>query len=175
MPIDPVISWTIALSLATLFAAAARHKLSDPERFREVVRNYKLLQDAWVSLSAAILIALEVSAAVLVLLAATRPIGAQLSAGLLASYAVAMAINLRRGRLNLDCGCVGVGRRQPVRWWMVGRNAAMAALALVASQTMTTRELTALDGITIVGATASLALLYTAQGLLGAAARSQAR
>lgn len=169
--IDPVISWAIALSVAVLFVATASHKLRDWEQFREVVRNYRLLPEALVPLSAAILIALELSAAVLVLLVATRPIGAELSAGILAAYAVAIAINLRRGRVNLDCGCLGISRRQPVRWWMVGRNVAIAALALIAGQPVMSRELTALDGVTIVCATLSLAFLYTAQSLLGATTR----
>lgn len=170
--IDPAISWTLALSVAVLFGAAASHKLRDWKQFRDVVLNYKLLPDAVVPLAAIALIALECAAAIFVLIVATRSIGAILSAGILATYAVAMAVNLRRGRVNLDCGCLGIGRRQPVRWWMVGRNLAMAVLALIAGLPMASRELTALDGVTIIGATLSLAFLYTAQSLLGAAPRS---
>jgi len=170
--IDPAISWTLALSVAVLFAAAASHKLRDWKQFRDVVRNYKLLPDAVVPLSAIALIALECGAAILVLFVATRAIGATLSACILATYAVAMAVNLRRGRVNLDCGCLGIGRRQPVRWWMVRRNLAIAALALIAVLPMASRELTALDGVTIICATLSLAFLYTAQSLLGVARRA---
>lgn len=170
--IDPAISWTLALSVAVLFGAAASHKLRDWKQFRDVVRNYKLLPDALVPGSAIALIALECGAAILILFVATRPIGAILSTCVLAVYAVAIAINLRRGRVNLDCGCLGIGRRQPVRWWMVRRNLAIAALALIAVLPMASRELTALDGVTIIGATLSLAFLYTAQSLLGAAPRS---
>ncbi len=173
--IDPAISWAIALSVAVLFSAAASHKLRDWKQFRDVVRNYKLLPEALVPLSAVIVIALECSAAVLLLLIATRSIGAVLSACILVAYAVAIAVNLRRGRFNLDCGCLGIGRRQPVRWWIVGRNLALAALALIAGLPMVSRELTALDGVTIICVTLSLAFLYAAQSLLGAAPRSLLR
>jgi hypothetical protein len=167
--IDPAISWTIAISLAVLFVSAASHKLRDPARFREVLRNYRLLTEILVPTAAVLLIALELTAVVLLLVVDTRMAGALLSAGMLAIYAVAMAINLLRGRVNLDCGCLGIGARQPVRWWMVGRNVALAAIALLTVPPMMPRELTALDGVTIACATLSLALLYTAQSLLGAA------
>lgn len=168
MLIDPAISWTIAISLAVLFVSAAGHKLRDLGGFREVLRNYRLLPEILVPAAAVLLIALELTAVVLLLVADTRMAGALLSAGMIAIYALAMAINLLRGRVNLDCGCLGVGRRQPVRWWMVGRNVTLAAIALLAVPPMMSRELTALDGVTIACATLSLALLYTAQSLLGA-------
>ncbi len=173
--IDPVISWAVALSVAVLFAAAANHKLRDWRRFRDVMRNYKLLPEALLPLSAITLIAFECSAAILLVFIATRSLGAVLSACILVVYAVAIAVNLRRGRIDLDCGCLGIGRRQPVRWWMVARNLAIAALALIAGLPIAPRELTALDGVTIVGVTLSLAALYAAQSLLGAAPRPSLR
>lgn len=173
--IDPAISWTIALSVAALFAVAAADKLQGWTTFREVVRNYQLLPQRLVPLAAAASIALEFGAALLILIAATRPIGALLAAGLLTGYATAIGINLARGRIHLDCGCLGVGQRQAVRWWMVGRNLLLAALALIAGQPMLGRELTGLDAVTVICVTATLAILYTAQNVLGSAARPQTR
>lgn len=175
MRIDPAISWTIALSVAALFAVAGVHKLRDRARFREVVRNYQLLPQRLVPLAAATTIALELVTALSILALPTRPIGALLAATLLAGYATAMAINLGRGRVHLDCGCLGIGRRQPVHWWMVGRNLVVAAFALAAGQPMIGRELIALDAVTIVCTAASLAILYTAQNVLGANARPLTR
>ena len=140
LQVDPAISWAISLSVAALFAASAAHKLRDWMRFREVVRNYQLLPQRVVPAAAATTIALELSTALLILLVATRPIGALLAAGLLIAYATAMAINLGRGRVNLDCGCLGIGRRQAVRWWMVTRNMVIAAFALIAGQPLVARD-----------------------------------
>ena len=173
--LDPAISWAIALGVAALFAVAAAHKLKDWTTFREVVRNYQLLPRRLVPLAAAAAIALELGAALLILIAATRPIGALLAAGLLAGYATAMAINLARGRIHLDCGCLGFGQRQAVRWWMVVRNLLIAALAVIAGQPLLGRELTALDAVTVVCTILTLAILYTAQNVLGAATRPQLR
>jgi hypothetical protein len=175
MRIDPAISWVIALSVAALFAVAAVHKLRDWARFREVVRNYQLLPHGLAPLGAATAIALEIASALLILAVPSRPVGALLAATLLVGYATAMAINLARGRVQLDCGCLGIGRRQPVRWWMVMRNLVVAALALLAGQPMIGRELIALDAVTIVCTAASLAILYTAQNVLGTGARPVAR
>ncbi len=173
--VDPAISWAIALSVAALFAAAAAHKLRDWTRFREVVRNYQLLPQHLVPLAAATAIAMELGTALLILLVATRPIGALLAAALLIAYAMAMGINLARGRVNLDCGCLGVGRRQAVRWWMVTRNIVIATFALIAGQPMLVREITVLDAITVVCAAVSLAFLYAAHNVLGALAVPRAR
>ena len=45
MQIDPAISWTVAISVAALFAVAAAHKATEWSKFRVVVRNYELLHD----------------------------------------------------------------------------------------------------------------------------------
>ncbi|HZF25880.1 MAG TPA: MauE/DoxX family redox-associated membrane protein [Steroidobacteraceae bacterium] len=171
MQIDPAISWTIATSVAVLFAVAVSHKLRAWNEFRVVVGNYQLLPAMLVPVVAGLSIALEAGAAALLVVNATRVIGGLLSSGLLALYAGAMAVNLLRGRVNLDCGCLGPGRRQPIRWWMVTRNIAIAIVALLAAIQPTPRALDALDAVTIAGAVLSLAFLYTALNLLHATPR----
>jgi hypothetical protein len=166
MRIDPAISCVIGLCVAALFATAAAHKLGAWRDFFATVSNYRLLPDVLVPLAAAVLIALEFAAAVLILPAETRSIGALLSAGLLVLYALAIAANLLRGRVDLDCGCLAMSRRQPVRWWMVGRNLLLAALSLVGNLPLAARMLTSLDALTIAGAALSLALLYAAHSHL---------
>ena len=170
MHIDPAVSWVMALGIAVLFATAVGHKLSDWQRFQATVANYRLLPDALVALAAAVVTALECGAVLFILQIETRSVGALLSAGLLGLYALAMAVNLVRGRVILDCGCLGITQRQPVRWWMVGRNLAMAALSLIAGLPVGMRALTALDAVTIIGAALSLALLYATLNQLGTVA-----
>jgi hypothetical protein len=170
MHIDPAVSWVIALGIAVLFATAVGHKLNDWRRFQSTVANYRLLPNALVALAAAVVTALECGAVLCILLIETRSVGALLSAGLLGLYALAMAVNLVRGQVILDCGCLGITQRQPVRWWMVGRNLALAALSLIAGLPVGMRALTALDAVTIIGAALSLALLYATLNQLGAVA-----
>jgi hypothetical protein len=94
---------------------------------------------------------------------------------LVPAVAVAIGVNLARGRTSIDCGCLGVGRRAPISRWMVGRNVVLAAVVLLAALPRGARELAALDIVTIVGALLSLAALYSAQSALTRAARTRPR
>ena len=50
---------------------------------------------------------------------------------LLALYAGAMAVNLARGRRDLDCGCAGPGVRRPVGEGLLIRNGALIAVWVI--------------------------------------------
>lgn len=169
--LDPTLYWIVTLGAVLLFGAGAGHKLADWRRFRAAVGNYRLLPDPLVPPGAAAVVALELAACVLLLLPAQRAGGALLAAALLALYAIAIGVNLARGRPSIDCGCLGVGRRAPISRWMVGRNLVLGALVLLASLPPDPRELAALDIVTIAGALLSLAALYSAQSALTRTAR----
>lgn len=49
---------------------------------------------------------------------------------LLLLFAAAMAINLARGRADIDCGCGQSFLKQTLSWSLVARNAALAAMLL---------------------------------------------
>ena len=53
------------------------------------------------------------------------------AASLLILFAVAMAINIRRGRRHIDCGCFQSALKQTLSWILVARNAALALLLAV--------------------------------------------
>jgi uncharacterized membrane protein YphA (DoxX/SURF4 family) len=173
--LDPTLSLIITLGTALLFGAAAGHKLADWRRFRAALGNYRLLPEPLVPAVAVAVVALEIAACVLLLLPALREAGAVLAAALLALYAIAIGVNLARGRTSIDCGCLGVGRRAPISRWMVGRNLVLAAVVLLATLPRGARELAALDMVTIAGALLSLAALYSAQSALTRAARTSRR
>jgi hypothetical protein len=164
--IDPVLSVVAALGTALLFAAAAAHKLSDWPRFRAAVGNYRIAPQPLVPALAIAVVAIEITAAELLLLPASRPAGALLAAGLLAAYAAAIGVNLRRGRSSIDCGCMGAGSRRPIGPWIVTRNLIMAIFVLAAALPATSRPLVALDALTIGGALACLGILYAGQDAL---------
>jgi len=169
LALDPAIAWTLSLGLALLLGAAAGHKLRHVTGFRQVLAGYRLLPPGLLPIAAVVVIGTEVLAAALLALVPTRPGGAALAAGLLAVYAVALAINLLRGRTRIDCGCLPIGRSDRIAWWMVGRNLGLIAIAVVAALPSSPRELVALDLLTIGGTVATVALLYTAVGRLGGA------
>jgi hypothetical protein len=157
---DPLLELTAAWALAALFAASTAHKLAALGEWPGVVRNYRLLPERLtVATAGALLIAGALTAAALVW-PATRRLGACAAAAQLILFAAAMAINLRRGRSSIDCGCFGSRLRQGISAWMVARNLALALLALSLALPSRPRELTALDIATAVAVVTSLAFLY---------------
>jgi hypothetical protein len=164
--LDPVVSTIIALGVALLFCAAALHKLKDWSRFRTALAGYGLVPSSLNPAAALSFVALESLTAATLPFIGSRRIGAFLAAALLVSYALAIFINLLRGRTSIDCGCLGAGQRNRIGGWMVIRNLGLAAATFAATLPTTGRSLTSLDVVTIVGAVLTLAALYAAQDSL---------
>jgi hypothetical protein len=78
----------------------------------------------------------------------------------LLAYAVAIAVNLSRGRRDLACGCGGPDDRRPIAPWMVGRNVLLACLLAAVMLPWSERPLTLTDLVTIGCGTAAAALVY---------------
>src|SRR2546425_10159919 len=104
---DPVIDFTLRTALALLCFVAAGHKLRDRDRFRATLAEYRLLPAGLVPLAAALVVAVEVAAAGALLVPGARAAGLVAAAALLVLYGAAIAINLARGRRDIDCGCAG--------------------------------------------------------------------
>ncbi|HTV94889.1 MAG TPA: MauE/DoxX family redox-associated membrane protein [Steroidobacteraceae bacterium] len=158
--VDPLLELAIAWSLAALFGASTVHKLAALEEWPGVVRNYRLLPDALAPAVAAALLIAATLTAVALLWPATRRIGACAAAAQLLAFGAALAINLKRGRSSIDCGCFGSRLRDGIAGWMVARNAILALLALSLLLPMGTRRLTVLDIAACTGCVAALCLLY---------------
>ena len=121
--IDPLTVLVLSTSLALLFFTAAMHKLNSSARFRAQLAAYELVPSAILpGLARAIPVA-EMAVVFLILVPITRPWAGVLATSLLASYSVAMAINLLRGRDDIDCGCGG--QPQMLSYWLLLRNAAL--------------------------------------------------
>ena len=173
--VDPAFASLAVLLLAVIFGAAALSKLKDVAVFRGVVEQYDLLPHALVTPFAYALPVVELAAALGLVLPATRAPAAALLILLLLAFAAAMAINLMRGRSDIDCGCfIGV-QRQRISWTLVLRNLVLAGFGLTLLADGTGRALTALDWLTIAAAAASLLLLYEAIGRLFGLAPAAAR
>jgi len=173
MILDPVVGILILASAALLFASAAAHKLRDLARFDEIFSAYGMIPAiSRLRISWAVPVA-EISVAVGLAGIPTRPYAAILGILLLLGYAAAIAVNLRRGRRDLACGCGGPDERRPISAWMVWRNILIAVLLAGAFAPWTERALTLTDGFTIVFGVLTIALIYLcADQLLGNAQRS---
>jgi hypothetical protein len=157
---DPLVDLTVAGSLAMLFAASTAHKLAALGEWPGVVRNYRVLPEALALPAAGMLLIAGALTAAALFCPATRRLGACAAAVQLILFAAAMAINLRRGRSSIDCGCFGSRLRQGISAWMMVRNLALATLALGLLLPVRPRELTVLDITTAVAVIATLTFLY---------------
>jgi hypothetical protein len=121
-----------------VFLMAAVQKAGHWRILPGVVANYRLLP-RWMSWPvAALLPPAEMILSILLLSALLRPWPELASALLLLLFAAAMAINIRRGRDHIDCGCGETFLRQTLSWALVARNGFLAVL-LVPSLAMTGR------------------------------------
>ncbi|MDP2380233.1 MAG: MauE/DoxX family redox-associated membrane protein [Pseudohongiella sp.] len=158
MMIDPLLPLVIATSLALLFFMAARHKLNDIRRFEAQLAAYQLVPDSLLRISAKTLPWIEMSLVFLLLIPFTRAFAASIASALLVAYAMAMAVNLRRGRNEIDCGCGDTP--QPLSVMLLVRNTVLAAGALLLVVPVIDRSITTIDLVFVALFTAVLAMAY---------------
>lgn len=162
---------TIACFLALLFVRAALHKLGDRYRFQGILADYALLPEGTLTVAAFAVPVIELAAAVMLIMPATRPVGAALAGTLLTGYAIAMAISLARGQYLMDCGCGGAP--EPISWMLVARNAGLVALIAPTATGLVEPAAPsfALDATALGMATLLLLLWLTAEAMLANARR----
>jgi uncharacterized membrane protein YphA (DoxX/SURF4 family) len=166
LQLDPLYWHALRWLIAGIFAMAVLHKLSAATAFEEVVRDYRVLPAGVAPFAARLIILLEAG----VVLALTTGIGpkaaAVLGIGLLAAYWSGMAINLARGRRDIDCGCFGPagtgGNAHTLSGWLLLRNLVLIALAALLLLPVAPRELVWLDLTTIAMAATAGIVLYSA-------------
>ncbi len=119
---------TLACALALLFACAGAHKLKDRLRFQAQLAEYRLLPGSLVAFVATLLGALEILLSVALIVPVSREVAGIVAASLLIGYALAIGINLLRGRSYIDCGCGDTP--QMLSGWLLVRNALLACGAV---------------------------------------------
>ena len=107
---------------ALLFARSAAAKFRSLTTFRGVVANYRLLPPHAIAPVAIVLPALELAVAIALLGGPVREWGAIGAGFLCAAFATAVAINIRRGRSSIDCGCGAAYGSHALSWEIVARN-----------------------------------------------------
>lgn len=171
--IDPVVGAVVCSGCALLFAVAGAHKLRARAEFAETLAGYRVLPARLVSPASALVPTLECLIAAGLLIPDARERASLAAAALLAAYAAAIAVNLLRGRRQLDCGCLGPRGGGVISGALVWRNILVAlALAAAGGLRWSERPVCWLDVGTVLAAVCALALLYSAvSGLLAVAAR----
>ncbi len=145
--------------LAVVFFVAFFHKLMAPASFVTTLSAYRLLPDGVAPIAAYALIVVELLTACALLL--NSVFGSISAVALLAIYALAILVNLLRGRRDIDCGCSGPYVRQTLSAWLIARNIGLIAVALLTMLPASEpRALVALDWFTSLAGAASFGLIY---------------
>ena len=173
--LEPVVTLALRTFLALLVLTGAWSKLTHVDEFHGVVRNFRLLPDAASGAVARVLPVIEVLVAIGLVVRPLAGAAALAAAVLLLVFAAALAINVLRGRPSIDCGCLRQGLKQPVSWLLVGRNLALATLALaVVSMLPRVGDAGLLDITVGLMAGGTAMLIYLGASLLGGLSALQA-
>ncbi|RZF27484.1 methylamine utilization protein MauE [Paraburkholderia sp. UYCP14C] len=170
--IDPVVS-SVALAATSIIALTlALPKVARQYDQRQIVAGFELLPHALVTPFAFLLPLAEIAATLAMLVPATRSVGAAALAALFVLFALALGINVARGRTDIDCGCNGF--RQPgtvvphsIGWAQVARTLLLAALAALICLPQSARAVVWFDYLSVLGATlVAVAAFFTLDVLL---------
>jgi hypothetical protein len=161
------------ICVGLVLVLAATQKAQHWRILSGVIANYRLLPSTLVIPAAALLPPLEMALGLLLLAGFAQGWAALAATLLLALFAAAMAVNLRRGRAHIDCGCGQSFLKQTLSWTLVMRNAVLAAL-LLPSLAMT-GPMTMSAALTGIGAGLAFFLLYLLLNALSALPRPDAR
>lgn len=168
--LDPLIIKAISIGLGLMFLLAAYHKLKNGAEFRVTLLEYQLLPEWVVSPVSRIIPTVEILLGGSWLLSwYGQGMVAIASASLLGLYALAIGINLYRGRVHFDCGCSFGGKddsEQFLSGGLVVRNLILIAAALVTLLPATSRSFSAGDYATLVAVLLATTLLYAAANQL---------
>ena len=161
MTIDPSVALACRLLGALIFATAAAGKLRHRRGLAGVVANYRLLPEPLAAAAGWAILALEILTALSLASGTRLEAGTALAIALLCVFALAMGINLARGRREIDCGCFQSGLRQRLSVGLVVRNLLVSA-ALVPLFGVTSLPVGPLQWIDGLGAGLAAYALYRA-------------
>jgi len=167
--LDPMVLKLVSIGFGLLFLLAAVHKLTEFQKFRATLNAYEVMPGALVAPVSTVIPAIEAILGAAWLLGIQTGLVATGSAILLAAYTFAIAINLVRGRVHIDCGCsmgASAGRDQQLSWGLVARNTLLMIAALSATLPATERAIGLVDYVTLVAGLLAIVLLYGAANQL---------
>jgi uncharacterized membrane protein YphA (DoxX/SURF4 family) len=103
----PWLTVRVQIALGAIFVAAALPKIADPPSFAHMIYNYRVLPASLINISALLMPWVELLAGLALILGVWTKPARWIIALLLATFMVAITINLLRGNA-IDCGCFDV-------------------------------------------------------------------
>ena len=160
--LDPIVVLIANYSMALLFGLASYGKLSEFRVFCVTLEEYQLIPVQLVTTVAVAVTGLELLISVGACWQPTAQSAMFSASVLLTIYGFAIAINLMRGRRDIDCGCTGPARRQLLSGWLLIRNVGLIVIAFIGASVPSERALTASDIVLLALALIAVMALYAA-------------
>ena len=167
--LDPLILKLVSIGFGLLLLLAAVHKLTALPKFRATLSAYEIMPGALIAPASMLVPIIEALLGAAWLIGLEPTFVAMTTTALLASYMSAIAINLLRGRVHIDCGCTmgaSAGRDQQLSWGLVARNAILIMAALAATVPTSERAIGFVDYVTLVAGLLAIILPYGAANQL---------
>ncbi|SAL55141.1 MauE/DoxX family redox-associated membrane protein [Caballeronia telluris] len=170
--LDPVVLMVCVAAVAIVVLIGAAAKLREPAKFGASLAAYRLLPSFVVMPMAYAVPVLEALGATGLLFPATRNASAALLIALFAAFGSALAINILRGNIHIDCGCAGFASasrtsEKRIGWWHVARVALLGIAAAAALVTEGPRAIVWFDYVTVgAGTLFAVAAMLTLDVLL---------
>lgn len=133
MSVAPLFCLAISYFIGSLLIISAAHKFARPAQFQHSLNGYGLVPAPLVRPIGYLIGCLEAVAAIFLITGVARPAGGLIAAILFALYGAVMGYALLTGRTTMGCGCEWGDAVQPIRKWMVWRNAVLAGFAVFLS------------------------------------------
>tara|TARA_R110000787_G_scaffold52534_6_gene123648 strand:- start:11865 stop:12395 length:531 start_codon:yes stop_codon:yes gene_type:complete len=152
-----IIGLAASIGIGLILLLSGAEKLRHRSLLPGVIANYRLLPSTLVAPAALLLPVTELLIGCALVLGFTS-LPVVLAMALLALFALAMAINITRGRSHIDCGCGRSQLRHSIGWPLVARNLVLAFL--LAPRLWPAPTLSAIDIGTAIAGGLAIALAY---------------
>lgn len=165
---DPALTVLATLFIGLILAVSAISKLRHADEFQGVVDNYRLLPGVLVAPVARLLPWVELLCAIALMVPSLRIVAAWVAVALFVMFALALAINVGKGRTHIDCGCV----RRPTSRSRIGMFHVLRALSLAGVSTFIALSSLEVANVSLaswligVAAAALLAMIYMAADVM---------
>ena len=161
---DPLLIYIATALCAVVLLIGGLDKVRNFDLFEGSVLAYRLVPVTLSKPFSVLFVAAELGAVALLLVPQTRHYGALLALLTIAVATAGVVVNLLRGHTNVSCGCGNLKQQSAgLSWWLVVRNTlllAIAAMLLLPSNIVLSRQLDWFDGFTFFGATLAMLGLY---------------
>ncbi|MNC26929.1 Methylamine utilization protein MauE [compost metagenome] len=119
------------LLVAVMFLTSFLEKIRNYNLHLFILKDYKIIPHKLVNLFGALDVIAQILIALSFILGVWIYAGYVTSSILLFTYAIAISINLLRGRNNISCGCGGLVGNHQISWWLVFRNLLIVSMLIL--------------------------------------------